>query len=148
MKTREFIERVEKLGYKLKVKGSYYYILESSLLNLLVATVSRNNVGLIDTKTSVMEVMDEEKKIQLLNIITEYSATPIECRKEIKYQFKIKDNCGEYMYVNYHNGYYHFNVKEEKEGYQTKFTELEYNKFPVTLKSLFSYGYLIKEEVE
>lgn len=145
MKTREFIEWMDKFGYELKIKDSYYYILESSFPNLFVATVSRVDVGLIDTKTNAMKVMDEDKKVQFLNILIKYSITPIERRKESKYYFKIKLHRGEDIYVNYHKGHYHFGVKEEREGYQTKFTNSEYDKFPTTLKSLFSYGHLFKE---
>lgn len=109
MKIKEFIKRVEELGYL--VNEGYVDWQISRICkgqDLLVAIVNKNNLCRISTDW--WDIPDEEKS-KLLDIIVEFAKTPIEDRKEEK-KFYLKHRfltslLGEmkYSFINYNTKY-------------------------------------------
>lgn len=85
MKTKEFIKRVEELGY---LVNEGYVDWQISRLNkgqdLLVALVNKNNLSRISTDFGGWWDIPNEEKSKLLDIIIEFAKTSIEDRKEEK----------------------------------------------------------------
>lgn len=85
MKTKEFIKRVEELGYLVNEGHVDWQI--SRISNgqyLLVAIVNKNNLSRISTDFVGWWDISDEEKSKLLDIIVEYAKTLIEDRKEEK----------------------------------------------------------------
>lgn len=79
MKTKEFIKRVEALGYDTELYPSHITIKTS---NIFVANVYTQSLYEINTRKNVK--FDLKNKEGLFDLITEYAKTPIEEREESK----------------------------------------------------------------
>ena len=90
MKTKEFIKRIEQLGYLVNEGYADWQISRISKgQDLLVAIVNKNNLSRISTDfVGWWDIADEDKS-KLLDIIVEFAKTPIEDREEEK-KFLIK----------------------------------------------------------
>lgn len=90
MKTKEFIKKIEQLGY-LVTEG--YADWQISRINkgqdLLIAIVNRNNLSRISTDFVGWWDIPNKDKSKFLDIIVEFAKTPIEDREEEK-KFLIK----------------------------------------------------------
>lgn len=83
MKIKEFIKRVEELGYLVNeghVDWQISRICKGQ--DLLVAIVNKNNLSRISTDFGGWWDIPNEEKSKLLDIIVEYAKTPIEDREE------------------------------------------------------------------
>lgn len=87
MKTKEFIRRVEELGYPLS--SSYYCWEIRNKKNYLIAVVSKDVLYKISTDSAYWDGISDEDKNKLLSLLIEYSKTPIGDREEEK-KFLIK----------------------------------------------------------
>lgn len=92
MKTKEFIKRIEQLGYLVNEGYADWQISRISKgQDLLVAIVNKNNLSRISTDFVGWWDISDEDKSKLLDIIVEYAKTPIEDRKkEKKYYLRHK----------------------------------------------------------
>lgn len=77
MKTKEFIKRVEELGFEVSEEYDYIRI---CVCNYIIATLSESRLYCINTYNSVKVEWVNEKK--LFDLLVEYAKTPIEDRKE------------------------------------------------------------------
>ena len=82
MKTKEFIKRVEELGYLLS--SSYYCWEIRNKKNYLIAVVSKDVLYKISTDSAYWDGISDEDKNKLLGLLIEYAKTPIKDREEEK----------------------------------------------------------------
>lgn len=82
MKTKEFIKRVEELGYPLS--SSYYCWEIRNKKNYLIAVVSKDVLYKISTDSAYWDVIPDEDKNKLLELIVEFASTPVMDREEEK----------------------------------------------------------------
>ena len=80
MRTKEFIKRIEELGFRVREEKANIDIIAD---NFIIAEVSKNRLYCINTYNSVKVEWTNEK--ELFDLIVEYAKTPIEDRKEEKY---------------------------------------------------------------
>ena len=139
MKTKEFIEKVEELGFDVEV--IYYKKDDSIEIERRISIRNKENKCMIaslwieriyefDNNWVCFSILPTETKKQLFNLLVEYSSTPREERREEeKYYLKHKlvkigeDN----TYLNYktESKNYVLDSNIETEKYKTKFTEQE-----------------------
>lgn len=85
IKTKEFIKRVEQLGYLVNEGYADWQISRISKgQDLLVAIVNKNNLCRISTDFVGWWDIPDEDKSKLLDLIVEFASTPIEDREEEK----------------------------------------------------------------
>lgn len=92
MKTSEFKRKVEELGFIVADKGIAFFIYENSMLDILVASVSKEKMYTMDTEryTKYRDIINGISKLQKL--MYKYSRTPIKDREdEKKYLVKVPD---------------------------------------------------------
>lgn len=81
MRTKEFIKRVEELGFKV-IDGIASLMIIAE--NNECARVYENTMYSINTSTRVFDEIDKGVQKNLFNLIVEYASTPIKERKEEK----------------------------------------------------------------
>ena len=90
MKTSEFIEKIEILGFYIKDFDSNLKITNSKSC-IYVADVSKSVFGMISTNYQGFTLLDNGRKLYLLDILIKYATTPPEEREdEKKYYLKLK----------------------------------------------------------
>lgn len=94
MKTKEFIKRVEELGYKVR---KVYSQIEIMSQGLTVATVSTKRMYVI--KSFCFVDVEWKNQDKLFDLIVEYAKTPIPDREEKEIKFYLK-----HRYFRFHNG--------------------------------------------
>ena len=127
MKTKEFIKRVEELGYPLS--SSYYCWKIRSKKNSLIAVVSKDVLYKISTDSAYWDGISDEDKNKLLGLLIEYSKTPIGDREEekkflIKHKYLVsKAICQVNLAKNKEKNVYRvINCKVDNLVYQVQFT--------------------------
>lgn len=108
MKTKEFIKRVEELGYLIDDNYYHYWEIRNNK-NYLIAVVSKDVLYKISTDSGYWDDISDEDKNKLLGLLIEYSKTPIEDREEEKrYYLKHRwlTEGGFYRYVKHHTKAY------------------------------------------
>lgn len=125
MKTKEFIEKVEKLGYNIEINWPTIYI---KCDGCILARVDKARAYTIDTKAA-FEVKNAE---ELFDLCVEYAKTPIEDREEKKYYLKLKRKNREfyesiYSYLTLHkeDNTFSLDVGVETAGLTAQFTQEE-----------------------
>lgn len=88
MKTKEFIKRVEELGFEACISGSIAYVLKDG--RYTVAKIKTKRACAIDFFYHLNDTLDKEISEKLFDIIVEYAKTPIEDREEEK-KFYLKN---------------------------------------------------------
>lgn len=78
MKTREFVEKVNSLGFGVVILDLDVVVENSSGSNLLV--VQKSNKYVLDTDWSYFELLDDETQAELFGIAVEYASTKPEER--------------------------------------------------------------------
>lgn len=130
MKTKEFIKRIEELGY---LVNEGYADWQISRLNkgqeLLVAIVNKNDLCRISTDFVGWWDIPDEDKSKLLDIIVEFASTPIKDREEekkflIKHKYLVsKAICQVNLAKNKEKNVYRvINCKVDNLVYQVQFT--------------------------
>lgn len=79
MKTKEFIKRVEELGFEVNVYDSYINVLAN---NFFISTIYMNKMYGISTYEPILA--DFKNKEKFFDLMVEYAKTPIDERKEEK----------------------------------------------------------------
>ena len=137
MKTKEFIEKVEKLGFEVRGSGSSI-IVSANILDAPIITVRTDELYQIDSRRNHSRI-DKKDLDYLFNYTVEYARTPLEEREEEKkYRYRlrgVKEGSG---YLNYSTDYltYHFTNLLEVSGVTTKFTDSEVKNFPDDIKNI------------
>lgn len=110
MKTKEFIKKVEELGYLVNEGYADWQISRISKgQDLLVAIVNKNNLSRISTDFVGWWDISDEDKSKLLDIIVEYGKTPLEDREEEKKYYlrhRWLTEGGFYRFVKHHTKAY------------------------------------------
>ena len=82
MKTKEFIEQVEKIGYKTVKTGSYLIVYDPDNMNVEVAAVSMRSERQLSISDAIYD---------LTKLLIDYAETPLNKRgNEKKYYVKVK----------------------------------------------------------
>lgn len=124
MKTKEFIEKVEELGFAVNTVENYYVILNKILVCAEICRTS-NRVNLFH------ECLE---KNDLLKICVEYAQTPLTEREEEEkfYLQKMKsfydDEEGGYLNFDTVQNIYFISSKFQHDGFKTQFTQKEIDK--------------------
>ena len=125
MRTKEFIKRVEELGFDTWITGGTIYIFKDEEKTIArVGDVARFT---IDSFYLHNKALNEEVMEKLFDLLIEYAKTPIEDREEEK-KFYLKhrwlDRENEANYLNFEIGefYYSLDSKPEVNWVKTKFT--------------------------
>lgn len=79
MKTREFVEKVNTLGFGVVILDLDVVVENSSGSNLLV--IQKSNQYVLDTDWSYFELLDDETQAELFGIAVEYASTKPEERE-------------------------------------------------------------------
>lgn len=124
MKTKEFIKKVEKLGYNIEINWPTIYI---KCDGCILARVDKARPYTINTKAA-FEVKNAEK---IFDLCAEYAKTPIEDREEKKkYYLYLKNKNREfyesiYNYLTLHkdNNTFLLDVGVETAGLTAEFTQ-------------------------
>lgn len=124
MKTKEFIKKVEKLGYNIEINWPTIYI---KCDGCILARVDKTRPYTIDTKAA-FEVKNAEK---IFDLCAEYAKTPIEDREEKKkYHLYLKNKNREfyesiYNYLTLHktDNTFSVDVGVETAGLTAEFTQ-------------------------
>jgi hypothetical protein len=132
MKTKEFIEKVEELGFEvMEGKNSSERWIELFDSNCYaVSKVSTEYICEIVTTFNEFTNLQKDLKKQLFELLVEYSSTPIEEREEKKKYYlkhKFLTNRFRDCYLNYKTKYddYILSDNKKEEDYKTQFTEQE-----------------------
>lgn len=88
MKTKEFIKRVEELGFEAWISGSIAYVLKDGRYE--VARIKTKRACAIDFFYLLNETLDKEISEKLFDIIVEYAKAPVDEREEEKFYFEHK----------------------------------------------------------
>ena len=124
MKTKEFIKKVEKLGYNIEINWPTIYI---KCDGCILARVDKARAYTINTKAA-FEVKNAEK---IFDLCAEYAKTPIEDREEKKkYYLYLKEENREFYgsihrYLTLHktDNTFSLDVGVETAGLTAKFTQ-------------------------
>ena len=79
MKTREFVEKVNTLGFGVVILDLDVVVENSTGSNLLV--VQKSNQYILDTDWSYFELLDDETQAELFEVAVEYASTKPEERE-------------------------------------------------------------------
>lgn len=126
MKTKEFVEKVEKLGYNIEIDWPTIYI---KCDGCILARVDKARAYTIDTKAA-FEVKNAE---ELFDLCVKYAKTPIEDREEKKkYYLKLKrenrefyESLSAYLTLGKRDNTFSLDVGVETAGLKCKFTQKE-----------------------
>lgn len=80
MKTKEFIKRIEELGYL--IKDCYVYWQIRNKENSVVAIVDKNVLFKFSTDFNAWDYILDDDKNKLLSLIVEFTKTPAKYREE------------------------------------------------------------------
>lgn len=123
MKTKEFIEKVEKLGYNIEIDWPTIYI---KCDGCILARVDKARAYTINTKAA-FEVKNAE---ELFDLCVKYAKTPIKDREEKKYLLYLKnknrefyDSLHRYLTLNKDNNTFSLDVGVETAGLTAEFTQ-------------------------
>lgn len=124
MKTKEFIKRVDILGFKTHKNnycdGTKYFVIQNSF-DVTMCHVAINKLFEMDIRFS--EYMSET----LVDLIVEYAKTPVEDREEekkfyLKHRFLVEVGDCNYLNSDHSLREFYLNDKSQSEKIQTQFT--------------------------
>lgn len=130
VKTKEFIQRVKKLGYEVDDKGTGMFLYNG---NDIIVFVSKEKQYKLETSNFSAVKNPEE----LFDLCVEYAKTPIDEREEEEkfYLQKIKsfydvhyDERFAYLNIDKSIEQYNLDNKYQRDEYQTQFTQKEIDK--------------------
>lgn len=126
MKTKEFIKRVEELGFEVFNEDGYLVVKDEYGYNL--AYVNKTTLTQMSTDYMEWDGVYDEDKTKLFDLIVEYAKTPVNEREEEK-KFYLKHRWFKPspIYKNYLNYWigndeYWLDYKNESKEIQTQFT--------------------------
>lgn len=138
MKTKKFIKEIKSMGFDVKELHYNLAIYEDN--DYTLAHISKKEVGVLATDFPNFYGLEHDRKLRLLDLLIEYTKTPIEDRKEEeKYYYRLK-GFGDYEY------YLNLDLEDDVPSklisgyfqtkyYQTQFTDKEFASLPDDIKS-------------
>ncbi|MBC2190510.1 hypothetical protein [Listeria booriae] len=142
MRTSEFKTMLDEMDLAVYESESAFIITEDEL-NWDIANVSKDHERIMSIEENAYEAIGSEQTCELFELLTAYASTPLDEREEPKKWYLrdpvISDKAENYL--NYEDGECFFCNKDEKHGWQTKFTRAEIDAFE------FEHAHLIEEEV-
>src|SRR5699024_394275 len=132
MKTSEFIEKIEILGFYIKDFDSNLKITNSKSC-IYVADVSKSVFRMISTNYQCFTLLDNGRKLYLLDILIKYATTPPEEREDEKRYYLRQIGINEYdnfLNLEYETQSYYVSSNEEFYDYKTQFTQSEIDNMP------------------
>lgn len=128
MKTNDFCEKVEELGFRTTHVNKYIYI-ENRMVDTC-AMVNEYNCYEVNTDMEDFYELEEETKKELFKLLAEYSSTPIKERKEekryyVKHKFLMNETSSFYLNYKPEEKKYVLSGSLETDDYKTKFTKQE-----------------------
>lgn len=154
MKTREFVEKVERLGFNASERGEEKIVVLFGVRE--VATVSTCEMYAMNTSWWTFYDLDLPVRRKLFELLVEYAETPIHEREEER-RYLIEFPKGFHaiedgnVYLNkrlYEENTHFLGNKDYIDGYQTKFTDSEIAKLPECYKLAIDCKFAKKVEVE
>lgn len=137
MKTKEFIKRVEELGFEVMVFNNHIHILANNF-TISVAYINRERA--INTYKPIL--IDFKNEDKLFDIMIEYAKTPIEDREEekkfwIQHKFMVSKNLlpVNLVWNKLKDVYRSINLKVDSHIYQAQFTFKEYEEIKKKLNT-------------
>lgn len=141
MKTKEFIKKVQALGYEVEVELESMFIIK--IEGTAVCDVSKTEFGILDTDSySEFKHIGYKKQRELFPILADYASTDPEDREEEKrYRLRYvtppllrrKLTAPEYLYFRRCDGYVDTSLSgEDDPAFQTIFTESEIAEMDIT----------------
>ena len=125
MKTKDFIRKVEEMGFDAEERGNEVYLY--GRVSNCYAKISKKFKYTINTSYHDFIFLNEGDRGLLFDLIVEYISTPVNEREEEK-KFYLKhrwlENWEDYNYLNFEISgfYYSLNSKLEDSWVKTKFT--------------------------
>lgn len=119
MKTKEFIEKVEAMGYLAVITNNLTFVFDSN--NNIVLSISNDRQYGIDCNHNT------PARHELFNLAVEYAKTPIS-KRSTKYHVKIKGlslSSGEGLYLNFDQINGNYFVSNLNRYFKNKFTDDE-----------------------
>lgn len=137
MKTSEFIEKVEGLGFK-ATRTMFLWNRDNITIageDGALAIVSEYGEYIVDTNFEGFRDMKVEDRHELMSLILEYTQTPINEREEERKWHLIFDHplvhpSGSYLNIN-SRGVGFFSTRQDEDGSQTVFTDSEIEKMDI-----------------
>lgn len=129
MKTKEFIKRIEELGYL--IKDCYVYWQIRNKENSVVAIVDKNVLFKFSTDFNAWDYILDDDKNKLLSLIVEFTKTPAKYREEekryyLKHRyFRIAGGGSGFFTIENASGLSFLKYKTNLDHYSQKFTEKE-----------------------
>lgn len=128
MKTKEFIKKVEELGFITTNANDCIYI--KNRMCDTCAIVNKYNCYGFNTETEVLYELKEETKKELFELLVEYSSTPIKERKAkkryyVKHKFLMNETSSFYLNYKPEDKKYVLSGSLDTIDYKTKFTKQE-----------------------
>lgn len=84
MKTKQFFKEIRLMGFDVKDLNNVIVIIDSN--EYYIAEVSKDNFGAIATDYPMFCRLDYNTKLQLLNLLIDYTKTPIEYREDREHE--------------------------------------------------------------
>lgn len=100
MKTKEFINKIESLRYRVVEEETCFAIEDTD--GSWLAIVGKNNILEVSTDSSAWRALGFEEKISLFVVIYEYASTPVDEREEPT-KYYLQHKYYNYYYENYVN---------------------------------------------
>ena len=141
MKTKEFIKKVQALGYEVEVDLESMFIIK--IEGTAVCDVSKTEFGILDTDSySGFKHIGYKKQRELFPILADYASTDSEDREEEK-RYRLlyvtppllrrELMAPEYLYIRRCDGYIDTSLSAEDDpAFQTIFTESEIAEMDIT----------------
>lgn len=128
MKTKEFIRRVEELGYFINEYVEYCEIKDVN--NNLIAVINKTTFLQLDTDYYLWDKLNEIDKKELFDLLIEYAKTPIEDREEekkyyLRHKWLTSDNDFNYLNLYTNKNRYIIESNGNFNTFKTQFTQAE-----------------------
>ena len=124
MKTKEFIKKVEELGFGIRITGNIFYILKDG--GKTIARVEVDKAFSIDICCPSSRSLEEEIRGKLFYLVVEYASTPVKDREEEKkfyLEHKWLESVGNrYLIWDPNDTYYYLDDSAEYYSGKMKFT--------------------------
>lgn len=131
MKTKEFIEKVEELGFEVNSNGSIISVKNSKEDYMTVADIGKENEFEVNTFNYLFYYVKDNTKKDLFDLMVKYASTPIEEREEEKeYYLKhkwlnLKHENVKYLVCTLSSDEYKLGTGFNGVGFKTQFTQKE-----------------------
>ncbi|WP_430534430.1 hypothetical protein [Listeria rocourtiae] len=140
MKTSEFKQKVEELGYPISHDN------ESATLRIkshgeLIVTVNIKRIMCLSTRFGFANTLNDSDMLELAELLFEYASTPLDEREEERKWYIKCPITGQFLNINENGKIMWNNYKYDSAGWQSEYTRAEIEAFT------FEHAHLIEDEV-